>query len=112
MSYDRSQRRQPSVEDGAAAFVVHDAQGLGDGVLDLAGMAERAAVGAAGGDRDGGVVGWRIEADVDVGGAAGVAVGMDSEGGELRRLPAAVVVDDLQERSLIFARHPVHGRGL
>src|SRR5262245_30609163 len=107
-----SQRRQPDVEDGAAPLVAHDAQGLGDGRLDLAGVAQRAAEGTAGSDGDGGVVGRRIEADVDVGGAAGIAVGMDGEGGELRRLPAAVVVDDLQERRLVLARHPMHGRGL
>src|SRR5215470_1575418 len=104
-----SERRQPDVEDGAALLVADGAQRLGDRRFDLARMAHDAAEGAAGRHRDGGVVWRRIEAHVDVGGAAGITVGMDREDGELRRLPAAVVVDDLQERSPVPAGHPVHG---
>src|SRR5262245_35403540 len=77
-----SQRRQPDVEDRAALLVAGHAQGLGDGRLHHVGIADRTAEGVAGGNRDGGIVGRRIEAHVEVGGAAGMAVGMDGEGGE------------------------------
>ena len=56
-----------------------------------------------------GIVRRRIEAQVEIIGAAGEAVRMNGEGGEFGRLPAAIVIDDLQKRRAVAARHPVDG---
>ena len=79
------------------------------GGLDLLGALDARGVRPAGGGGDAGIVGRRVEGDVEVGGAAGVAVGMDGERREARRLPAAVVEDDLQEGRAV-ARAPSSAR--
>ncbi len=66
---------------------------------------------AACGGGDARVIRRRLEADIELLGAAAEAIRMHPEHGEFRRAPALVVEHHLQERRAVAARNPVHRRG-
>ena len=72
--------REPHVDDRAALLLGHHPQTLGDRSLDLLRTLDDAREGAASRRGDSGIVRRRIEAQIEIAGAAGEAVGMKGEG--------------------------------
>ena len=97
---------EPDVEHGAALLLAHDAKAFRDAGFNVFRALDDAGEGAARGRSDAGIIRRRIEAQVQVPGAAGEAVRMNGKRGELGRLPAAIVEDDLQKRRPVAARYP------
>src|SRR5262245_58474194 len=106
--------RQPHVQYRASPLLSNRVYGFGQGWIQLFGPANDPREGSAGGGRDSRIIGRRVEADADVlipaGGAGSVSVRVNRQRRELRGLPPAIVVDDLQERRLIAPRDPMNRR--
>src|ERR1700722_16463568 len=92
-----SEMGQPHVEHGAPLFLKHHSQTLGDRGLDVLWALDAPRIGAPRRGGDAGIVRRRIEAQIQILGAAGEAIRMNGEGRKPGRFPAAIVINDLQE---------------
>src|SRR5688572_4907764 len=100
--------RDPRIDDRAAAFVAYSLERLFQGRHDLLRARDRSCECAAGGCSDAAVIRIGRELGIEGSGAARGPFRVHTEDPGARGAPAPIVIDDLQERRGVSARHPVH----